>query len=357
MMMFRPDRMKFLISSILTYLESPKNHAEIVADHLVQANLLGFDSHGVIRVPQYVKEIQDGYIKPKTKIRVVKQTETTAIVDVGWNFGQVGAKYATEIVIKKAKNAGIAFAIVNHSNHVGCASIYTRLAAENGLLAIAYCGSPGNGHFVCPFQGAEGRLSPGPLSYAIPTLSDPIVADFSTSAVAEGKIRLMRNRKEKLEQDWALDSNGNPITNPEDFYGPKMGVVLPFGGKQGYKGYALGILTQVLSTQLGGVNWRPNLSDSRGNSMSIMAIDINNFVPIQEFMKEMSEYAKYLKSAKPATDFKEVLLPGELEHRSIQKRNGEGIPIDDTTWNQIATIGNMVGLQTKIIEDTKTNLY
>src|SRR5271157_4143859 len=157
--------------------------AAIVANHLVDANLLGVDSHGLIRIPQYVNEIRKGEIHPSAPVAVVKETETTAAVDCGWNFGQVGAMRAMEVALAKARQHHTACVVAQRCGHIGRLGAYTEFAARAGFLALGFCNSPRHGHFVLPWGGREPRLATNPISFAFPAgEGEPIVADFSTAA-------------------------------------------------------------------------------------------------------------------------------------------------------------------------------
>lgn len=195
---FTADCLYRITSDIFKARDAPDKEADAVAEILVLSNLLGLDSHGVIRIPQYVQLIEEKKILPGAVLTIKHETATTVILDVGLNFGQVGAKRATEIAIEKARKNGMGSSILRRSNHVGCLGVYTWMAVKQNFIGIASCGSPGASHWVCPYGGREGRLATNPVSFAAPSSSDPIVMDISTSMASEGKIRLMRNRHEQL---------------------------------------------------------------------------------------------------------------------------------------------------------------
>ncbi len=339
------DCLRRITSDIFRACQAPDKEANTVAEILVLSNLLGLDSHGVIRIPQYVQLIEEKKILPGGALTIKHETATTTVLDVGLNFGQVGAKRATEIAIEKARKNGIGSSILHRSNHVGCLGVYTRMAAKQNFIAIGSCGSPGGGHWVSPYGGREGRLATNPISFAAPSSEDPIVMDISTSMASEGKIRLMRNRHEQLGKGWILDANGSPSTDPNKFYGPPMGVILPLGGSLGYKGFALSVMAQILCTQLGGVDWRPENPLGYGNCMWILVINIESFTPVEKFKQEMNEYIRYLKSSAPAPGFEEVVIPGELDNRAMKERKSNGINIEDETWGQIEEVAQKLNVR------------
>lgn len=332
---FSADYLTRVASLIFEACGSPTHEAKVVAEHLVMANLTGADSHGVMRIPQYVQDIQNGATVPGAPISITRETPTTAFVDVGWNFGQVGARRATEVAMDKARANGLGSVVIRHCRHVGCLGVYTRMAAEQDFVGMAMCGSAGEGHRVCPWGGREGRLATNPVSFAVPTGSDAIVMDFSTSMASEGKVRLKLNRREQLPEGWVVDAEGQPGTDPKDLYGPPQGAILPFGGSQGYKGFALALMAQIMSSLLGNPAWKEDGLPANANNMWLLAIDINTFIPPDQFRREVDELIAYMKSSELAAGFDRILMPGEPESLRMAKRKIDGIPVEEETWRQI----------------------
>jgi uncharacterized oxidoreductase len=323
---------------------TPDDEAAIVAEHLVTANLMGYDTHGVIRVPQYLEAVNKGAIVPGAPINVRRETATTGIVDCGWNFGQVGGRRAMEIAIEKARRHHVATVVVRRANHAGRLGAYTQQAAEAGMLAIAVCNSPIHGHFVLPWGGTEGRLATNPISFAIPANSNgPILADFSTAESSEGAIRLHRNLGKPLPPGWIVDSAGMPTNDPADFYGPPPGAILPFGGRKGYRGFALSILVEVLGGIMSGSS---TLMKQPGNGLGFIVVDVSAFMPLTDFEALVLEMRDYIKSSPPAPGYDEVMLPGEPDYRCMRARLRDGIPIDENTWEQIVAAAGRVGVET-----------
>lgn len=322
---------------------APDDEARIVADHLITANLLGYDTHGVIRIPQYVEAIRDGMILPGAPIEIQEETETTAVLDGGWNFGQVGGMRAIKIGVDKARRSHTATIIARRCNHAGRLGTFTHRAALDGLLAIGVCNSPLHGHFVLPWGGIDGRLATNPFSFAAPCGSAwPIVADFSTAETSEGAVRLHRNLGRALPTGTILDSEGTPTTDPAKFYGPPQGAILPFGGDKGYRGYALSLLVEIFGGILAGSS---TIIDQPGNGLGFVLIDIAAFLPMERFAALMEELRGYLKSARPATEKNEVMLPGEPDFCRREERLRTGIPVDDETWAQIIASALSVGVE------------
>ena len=343
MPILQSDSLRSFAQEIFEACGAPPVEAGIVANHLVDANLKGVDSHGVIRITQYVEDVQAKAIIPGASIVSCNETPTTAIVDGGWNFGLVVAWRAMEVGMAKARENHIACVVTRRCGHAGRLGAYTQLAAENGFIALAVCNSPRHGHFVLPWGGREGRLATNPISYGLPTnLGHPVVSDFSTAAAPEGKIRLCRDEGRPTPKGWIVDAQGNPTTNPADFYGPPMGAILPFGRESGYRGYALSLLVELLGSTLGG---QDITVDRLGNDLAFIIIDVETFLPQEKFLGLVDRVNRYMKSSPPAEGFDEVLLPGEPEFRMAEKRRWQGIPVDDGIWDRILDCADSLGVK------------
>ncbi|MCL5069392.1 MAG: Ldh family oxidoreductase, partial [Actinobacteria bacterium] len=249
----------------------------------------------------------------------------------------------TDIVIEKANKNNIAVAASRHCNHIGRLGSYTQRVAQTGLFGFAAVNSSRHGHFVAPFGGAEGRLATNPLSYAVPTKGDPILLDTSTSMVSEGKIRVLMHQGKKLPENCILTSDGRPTNIPEEFYKPKKGTILPFGGEMGYKGFGLGLLVEILGSTFSGVALTPDgEKDEYINGFFIMAINPEVFgIEKNEIIKNMEALKKYIKSAKQAQGSKGIFMPGELDFNTRTERLTDGIEVANETWKQIANAAKL----------------
>jgi len=319
--------------------------AESVSESLVEANLLGVDSHGVLRIPEYVRRIREGEIKLGAQCAIIKETTTTALVDGGFGFGQVAAKKATCIAIEKARSNNVSVVGLIRSNHIGRLGEYTSMIAEQRMIGISFCNTAPKGGIVAPFGGATRRLGTHPFSVAFPSNSFPFLLDYATSVVAEGKLRQKYYAKEKIPEGWIVDKDGRPSVDPADFY-ERKGALLPFGG---YKGYGLSLVIDALGGILTGAHFVSHNEFIGGNNPLIIAINISAFRPLEEFKAEVDEYFRVLKSTPPAEGFKEVMIPGEIENRTKEKRIKEGIPINDEVWLRIEGTANDLGLDLKTL--------
>ncbi len=314
--------------------------ARLVSEFLVKANLVGHDSHGVIRIMQYVDEIEKGSIKPRAKIEVVKETFSSAILNGNWGFGQVVAKKAMEKAIEKAKDSSVSIVCVFNCNHVGRLADYTLMASRNNMIGIAMVNSV---KFVAPFGGRERLLSTGPISFAFPTnLGFPFVIDIATSVVAEGKVRVALHKGDKIPYGWIIDKNGNPSNNPQDLY--DGGAMLPLGGEEvGYKGFGLGLAVDILSGILSGAGCAYE-ETKRGNGVFFEVINIEKFMPIEEFKRKVDKLIKTIKESKTRSGFKEIMIPGEPEYLTEKVRLKEGIYVPERTWKEIKKVAEKLGV-------------
>jgi len=192
---------------------APEEHSRIVAQHLAENNLSGHDSHGFIRIIQYMRQIKEGLILPAAKPEIVMDSPAMAQVDGHYGFGQVVAKFSTELAIAKAKKQGVSCVTMRYLRHLGRLGAYAEMATRAGCAAILYCSTGGQSLFIVPFGGSQRRLGTNPIAMAIPSEEEgPILSDFATSVAAEGKVRVYRARGHKLPPDGFLDKAAAPVT-------------------------------------------------------------------------------------------------------------------------------------------------
>ena len=334
MPIFKAEKLRRLSKEIFTAYGAPDEEAEIVSNFLVRANLCGHDSHGVIRVIQYVKAIEDGVLKPGAKIDVVRETCSSALIEGNWGFGQVVAKRAMELAIEKAEENSVSVVCAFDLYHIGRLADYTTLAAEKNMIGIAMVNSTPT---VAPYGGREKLISTAPVSYAFPTGKENLfVLDIATSVCAEGKVRVSLHKGEKLPEGFIIDKEGNPSTNPADLY--EGGAILPLGGDLvGYKGFGLGLVVEVMAGILSNAGCAYE-ADKKGNGVFFEVINIEDLVSIDEFKNRIDALIRRIKSSKLRPGFKEILLPGEPEIRTERRRRKEGIYIPERTWEEIVKI-------------------
>lgn len=333
------DRLEQLTATIFQKAGAPPDNAACVASHLVGANLAGHDSHGVMRVPQYVDLIDAGKLKPASHGQVVEQTASIAVMDGGQGFGQVIAREAMLLAVKLARASGIGAVSVRNCCHTGRIGTYTQMAAREGLLGIAMVNTGGGGQSVAPFGGIERRLATNPISIASPTKSgEPIVLDMASSVAPEGKVRVRFQAGKELPPGWMINAAGEPTTNPADFYNEPGGSLLPLGAAYGYKGYGLAFMIDILAGALSGAGCSEAGKPITTDGMLAIALDIEKFTPLAPFADKIACLAEYVQSCPTAPGVESIQLPGDPELRTRQERLRDGIPIEQGTWDLIAGV-------------------
>jgi uncharacterized oxidoreductase len=341
---FYAHALEAFATRLLVAAGAPEEEAAIVAGALIRANLAGHDSHGVLRLEQYCRLMRDGLIVPGAPSRIVAETPGTVVLDGGWGFGQVVAQRATQMAISKARAQGVGVAGTRHANHLGRLGDYPAMAAAQGMAAIAAVNNHGGGAWVAPWGGREGRLSTNPIAIATPGPERPIILDITTSVVAEGKIRVKRNRDEPMPAGWALNAAGEPTTNPHDLYRTPRGAILPFGGEAGHKGFGLSLMVDILAGALTGAGCSQEGAPRMGNALFLIAIDIAAMTPLSAFGEQVQALIDWVRSSALAPGFDAIRFPGEPEAEIEARRQVEGIPVDDETWRQITDFARTLGV-------------
>jgi LDH2 family malate/lactate/ureidoglycolate dehydrogenase len=341
---FDASRLIRICRSILLKLGASEEEATTVAEHQVGANLAGHDSHGIILLATYADRIKKGHIVPGAKFEIVHDTPTTARIDGHWGFGQVVQTKATRLAIDKARSHMTAAVTVAYQSHVGRLGDYPLMAANAGMIGMLFCDSGRGPKVVVPFGGRDARLGTNPICIALPSnLEAPIFVDMATSQVAANKLAVYRSRGKAIPANWLVDKEGNPTTDPADYF--TGGAVLPLGGlESGHKGYGLGTMVDVFAGILTGLGWGLDPAARHNDGSLFIAINVAAFRPLEEFKAEVTDFAKFLKTSRPAQGFEEVLYPGEIEWLTAQKRIRTGIPVEEDTWAGIQTLAASLGV-------------
>lgn len=343
-MKVRVERLKEITIHILKGLNATDEEAALVTECLVRAEMRGIDTHGVYFLKLLSDRIDAHMIHIPTPLKVIREDNTTAILDGGNGLGQVAAHRAMRMSIQKARDFGMGITLVRNTNHIGILAFYTLIAAEEGMVGIVMSNSAPS---MSPWGGAEPFLGTNPISIAIPGDSgSPVVLDMSSSVVARGKIRRAERMKERIPLGWALDETGTPTTNPA---AALKGTLLPIGGP---KGYGLALMIDVLAGLLSGSQYGPEVKTFHqplgptGIGVFTMAIDIERFMPLNQFRDLMSSYVKSIQKTKKARDVSRIYLPGEIELEKEKKSITEGVELDLTVIKSL----------NKLLEKTKSPL-
>ena len=332
-MKIKHEPLKQLVQTIFSKAGCHAAESERIAHHLVQANLVGHDSHGVIRVYYYVDYLRKGMVQANQTMQVVFENDAIAVVDGRGGFGQVIGEQAMRLGIDKAKRPGVAVVALRNCGHLGRIGDWPEIVAEAGLVSIHFVNTSGYGLLVAPFGGIDRRLSANPIAAGIPVADGPpIILDISTCAIAEGKIKVAFNRALRLPEGCILDADGNPTDDPNVFYADPPGTILAFGG---HKGYGLGIVAEVLAGALTGSGCSQPGASRLLNGMLTVILDPARFPTDVGFASEVRRFVDFVKSSRKASPDTEILLPGQIEERTRRQRLEEGIVLDDKTWCQL----------------------
>ena len=316
----------------------PTADAVVVAHSLVDANLCGHDSHGVMRVPQYIDFLRKGTYKPGVELTVLSETPALLAADANWGLGQPQTYRLLEKLVPKARALGIAAGTLRRSGHVGRLGEYAEFAAREKMALFGAVNSHGSGRRVAPPGGTEGRISTNPICMGAPTSTDPVVLDFGTSAAAEGKVRAQFQKKQPCPDGWLIDHTGAPTTDAASLYATPGGSLVPFGGTQAYKGFGLGLLLDLFCGGLsGGACSNPALPlPGMGNAAVFVLFDPAKFGGTEHFIQETDQLTAYVRTCPTAPGGGPITLPGDPERAAKARRLVEGIPVPDGTWELIA---------------------
>lgn len=335
----RAEPLRDFVSTLLGAVGTPAQDAREVAEHLVDSNLAGHDSHGVIRAPQYLGQIESGLIVPGAESELERESETTVLLRGHWNYGQVVGRQAMDLAITKARSSGIGLTVAYEVSHTGRMGTFGEQAARAGMLAIAMV--QGRGHIVAPFGGAQGRLSTNPIVVAAPTTdpAQPFVLDMATSVAAGGKLRVADAAGNQLPENWALDPDGRPTRDPAMIDGG--GALLPLGGPAGHKGFGLSLAVSALA---GALAPQDALGTHRGSSTFMLAVSIEGLREPTTYQEVFGSFLEYVRETPRQPDVEEIVVPGELERRSRDQKMKDGILLDDGTWQRLADSAKEVGV-------------
>jgi len=354
--MFSHDSLKRFSSEVLTKIGCPADHAELAADVLISADLRGVDSHGILKLPGYVRLWDIGRINAEPKITIVHETPSTASVDGDSGLGLVVAPHAMKMAIEKAKAVGSGWVAVKNSNHYGIAGYHAMMALTHEMVGIAMTNASAH---VAPTFSTEKLLGTNPIAVAIPAGEEPpFVADLATTPVAYGKIRLKQLQGKDLPLGWMQDADGNPSESA--YAAHEGGALLPLGSDRehgSHKGYCLGAVVDIFSAVLSGANYGPwvppyaphlpipeeQVGDGLGHFFGAFRID--SFRPAEAFKTNMDRWIRRFRTAKTAEGHDRVLIPGDPEREIMKKRKVEGIPLMDSVVSDLKELGERFGVK------------
>lgn len=320
----------------------PRPEAKIVADVLVDASLEGLDTHGISRLPIYVSRLLNGRINKQPSIKVERVAPALANLDGDNGLGQLVGVRAMQVAMEMARESGMGFVAVKHSNHYGASSYFCKMAAEQGMVGMAFTNTPPG---IPPWGGRKAYFGTNPIAFAFPGQNLPVVVDMSSSTVARGNIILAAKEGRSIPEGWAIDSEGNPTTDAKKAL---EGAVLPMAGA---KGYALALAVEVMSGIITGAAFGPQVGWMYDDSLepvnighSFLAIDIARLMPLEQFTARMQQMIDEIKSVPLAAGFDRIYIPGERRAIKASLRRQQGIPVSDVLQADFDRLADQLGV-------------
>lgn len=318
----------------------PPDDAATVAGLMVEADLHGYDTHGIFRLRQYVNRLRDGGTNPRPKMQVVKETPATALVDGDNGLGHLLMLFATELAIKKARSRGIGWVGVRNGNHAGPAAIYVNLPVQEDMIGLY--AAVGSANHVPPFGGMDLLLGTNPIAIAVPAgESPPFVLDMATTVAAVGKIKALAQRGEMMPEGWMVGRDGKPLTDPAR---REEGLLLPIGGAKGYGlAMAIGLLAGTLNGAAFGkdvVDFTKDTNTATNTGQFIAAISVSAFAEVESFKASVDAVFREMRESTPLPGHDPVRIPGEGRGAVYEDRKAKGIPLHT---NLVSTLRDIAG--------------
>jgi uncharacterized oxidoreductase len=339
------DALRARASRLLEAAGAAHDDARVVADHLVEANLRGHDSHGVGMLPLYVRAILAGRLDPRGHAVVEDRGGGVLAADGRRGLGQVVAREATAAATERARALGVAVMALRNAFHIGRVGTYGEQAAAEGLVSVHFANVVGHAPFVAPFRGSDARLGTNPFCVTVPAMGGKpaIVLDFATSELALGKIRVAFQRGERVGEGALVDERGRPTTDPAVMYPSPRGALLPFGL---HKGYGLALACELLAGVLAGggtMNAVPPAADQALNGMLSLVVDPRRLPGAERMAEQIAAAVDHVKASPPADPALPVLVAGEPELATRAQRLAAGIAVERATWDQLRAAAASVG--------------
>ena len=338
------DALKQFCARVFILLGVPPEHADVIAANLIEADLQGVTSHGVVRLPIYAQRLRTGAVNPRPDVRVAHETMTTAVIDGDNGMGQWVGVQAMQMAIRKAESGTCAFVSVRNSNHFGAAGYYARMAVPHDMIGFSF--TIGGINHMTPWGGAQAMLGNNPFSVALPAGQErPVVLDMACSTAARGKIIVAAKDHTPIPSDWATGPEGETTTDPVEAL---KGFMLPVGGP---KGYALTLVIGLLSTMLSGAAFGSEVTHmyedfQRPQNIGHLfgVLPIASFEPVEIYKRRMDKAIQEIRSTPRARGVERIYLPGEREELLAEEYRRSGIPIQASVWAELQEVGHKLGI-------------
>ena len=344
----RHENLRAVVRAVCAAAGSAGDEPADVADNLVHANLTGHDSHGVGMLPRYIRAVQEGELRPNMKIDLLADMGAMLVVDGKAGYGQSVGRQAMEIAIERAKQHGVCVMAVRRSFHLCRIGAWGEQCAAAGLVSVHYVNVVGHPGLVAPWRGSDARFATNPYCITMPaTGANPVTQlDMATSTVAHGKVRVAKNKGERMAPGILIDNRGRPTTDPNVMFERPMGAILPIGE---HKGYGMALMSEMMAGVLsGGQTCRPETDheqDTILNNMLSIVFDPARLVDPGFYNAEMDATIAHVKASPPADPALPVLVPGDPERATHADRSRDGIPVDDETWRELEAAAASVGIE------------
>jgi hydroxycarboxylate dehydrogenase B len=329
---------------------SAPQEVEAVTTNLIDANLAGHDSHGIGMLPRYVESYLEGCLQPNAHVRTLHDAGTLLRLDGGAGFGQVIAGEAMALGIERAREHGSCIVALGNAHHLGRIGAWAEMAVQQGLVSLHFVNVIARS-IVAPFGGSDARFGTNPFAAGIPLPGrDPLILDFATSAIAQGKTRVMHNKGELAPPDCLLDDRGQPTRSPRYSVIEPYGALLTFGA---HKGYGLAVVCELLGGALAaGLALHSHDSSKRRvlNGMLSVLIDPAAIGDAAAFERESSAFVEWIKASPPREGYDRVRVAGEPEREARARRLADGVPVDAATWREIVTAAGRLGVDTAQVD-------
>lgn len=343
---FSATGLRAFTQAVFEHYGVPATDAATGAEVLVDADLMGIESHGIAHLPWhpgYAPGLKRGIVNPKPNVTALRDSPVAATWDADGGIGVITSERAMRACIGKAKTTGMGTIAVRNGRHFGAAGYYAHMAAKEGLIGMAMCNVP---PIALAAGGAERVYGTNPIGFGCPIEGqEPFLLDIATTAVAGGKLEIAQRQGIPIPLGWAVDAEGNESTDPKALQ--QRGALVPLGSRldtSSHKGYGLGLMVDILTGVLSGTGSglfmnRPNLEQAHW----FAAWRIDAFRDPVEFAAEMRKMADHIRATKPAPGVERVLIPGDPEHTARRDREVNGVPLDHETIEQLATLGEEIG--------------
>jgi uncharacterized oxidoreductase len=346
------NNLKRLLEEILLRSGSDDYEAEIVADHLIQANLRGHDSHGAYIIGYYMECLNKGAIKPNTSARLVSDQGTIMGFAGDRGYGQRIAREAMNAAIQRCKETGIVVMTLRNSGHLGRIGTYGEQASDAGFVSLHFANVIEFPPIVAPIGGRNPLFKTNPICFSMPGTdkTKPVIMDMATSSIAHGKAYVAMYKGHSLPENTVVDHEGRPTTEPKVLFEEPSGALLPFGG---HKGYGLMVFCELLAGILSGGGTIQSFDDTTEgtfNNMLSLLIDPTRFVDQPWLQNALDDFVAYVKCCPPVDPDQPVLMPGDVERDVLALRENQGIPIDKASWKEILKAAEMVDMSHDEVE-------